>query len=138
MLLNLQETPDFVAFIEDVLHDKLLCNVNFWILYLISSLVRRKFLKMKCQIKALREKCPNMELFSVCIFLYSVGIQEDTDQKVHIIWILFTKMSTLTMAWIPHSLAKLELPNATRAFSRLLKRPSKSRSTWPQIPWRKC
>ena len=29
MLLDLQETPDFVTFTEDVLHEKLLCNVNF-------------------------------------------------------------------------------------------------------------
>ena len=30
---------------------------------------------------ALREKCPNTELFLVHIFLYSVRIQENTDQK---------------------------------------------------------
>ena len=30
---------------------------------------------------ALREKCPNMELFLVNIFLYSYWIQENTDQK---------------------------------------------------------
>ena len=29
----------------------------------------------------LREKCPNTELFLVRIFLYSVQIQENTDQK---------------------------------------------------------
>ena len=29
----------------------------------------------------LREKCPNTELFLVRIFLYSVRIQENTDQK---------------------------------------------------------
>ena len=29
----------------------------------------------------LREKCPNTELFLVCIFLYSMRIQETTDQK---------------------------------------------------------
>ena len=29
----------------------------------------------------LREKCPNTELFLVSIFLYSVRIQENTDQK---------------------------------------------------------
>ena len=30
---------------------------------------------------ALREKCPNTELFLVRIFLYSVQIQENTDQR---------------------------------------------------------
>ena len=30
---------------------------------------------------ALREKCPNTELFLVRIFLYSVWIQKNTDQK---------------------------------------------------------
>ena len=30
---------------------------------------------------ALREKCPNMELFLVRIFLYSVRMQENTDHK---------------------------------------------------------
>ena len=30
---------------------------------------------------ALREKCPNTELFLVRIFLYSVQIQKNTDQK---------------------------------------------------------
>ena len=29
----------------------------------------------------LREKCPNTEFFPVRIFLYSVRIQENTDQK---------------------------------------------------------
>ena len=29
----------------------------------------------------LREKCPNTELFLVRTFLYSVGIQENTEQK---------------------------------------------------------
>ena len=29
----------------------------------------------------LREKCPNTELFLIRIFLYSVQIQENTDQK---------------------------------------------------------
>ena len=31
--------------------------------------------------KALREKCPNTEFFLVRIFLYSVRIQENTDQN---------------------------------------------------------
>ena len=30
---------------------------------------------------ALREKCPNRELFPVLIFLYSVQIEENRDQK---------------------------------------------------------
>ena len=42
---------------------------------------------------SLREKCPNTEFFLVRIFLYSVQIQENTDQKklrIHI-WTLFTQ-----------------------------------------------
>ena len=31
--------------------------------------------------QTLREKCPNAELFLVSIFLYSVQIQENMDQK---------------------------------------------------------
>ena len=39
----------------------------------------------------LREKCPNTEFFLVPIFLYSVRIQENTDQKKLRIWTLFTQ-----------------------------------------------
>ena len=38
---------------------------------------------------ALREKCPNTELFLVRIFPYSVQIPENTDQKKFRIWRLF-------------------------------------------------
>ena len=40
--------------------------------------------------KTLREKCRNMEFFVVRIFLYSVRMQENTDQKKLLIWTLFT------------------------------------------------
>ena len=40
---------------------------------------------------SLREKYPNTELFLVRIFLYSVRIQENTDQKKLRIWTLFTQ-----------------------------------------------
>ena len=40
---------------------------------------------------ALREKCPNTEFFLVRIFLYSVQIQENTDQEKLHIWRLFTQ-----------------------------------------------
>ena len=33
---------------------------------------------------ALREKCPNMEFFLVCIFPYSVRIRENTNQKISV------------------------------------------------------
>ena len=39
----------------------------------------------------LREKCPNTEYFLVRIFLYSVRIQENMDQKKLRIWILFVQ-----------------------------------------------
>ena len=43
---------------------------------------------------SLREKCPNTELFLVRIFLYSIRIQENTDQKQLRIWTLFTQCIT--------------------------------------------
>ena len=39
----------------------------------------------------LHEKCPNAEFFLVRIFLYSVRIQKNTDQKKLCIWIIFTQ-----------------------------------------------
>ena len=42
---------------------------------------------------ALREKCPNREFFLVRIFLYSVLMQENADQKKLPIWTLFTQCS---------------------------------------------
>ena len=42
-------------------------------------------------IYSLREKCPNTEFFLVRIFLYSVRIQENTNQKKLRIWTLFTQ-----------------------------------------------
>ena len=40
---------------------------------------------------SLREKCPNTEFFLVLDFLFSVRIQENTDQKNLRIWKLFTQ-----------------------------------------------
>ena len=42
-------------------------------------------------INSLRERCPNTEFFLVSIFLYSVRIQENIDQKKLRIWTLFTQ-----------------------------------------------
>ena len=39
----------------------------------------------------LRGKCPNTDFFLARIFLYSVRIQENTDQKKLRIWTLFTQ-----------------------------------------------
>ena len=36
---------------------------------------------ISAKFQSLREKCPNTEFLLVCIFLYSVQIQENTDQK---------------------------------------------------------
>ena len=44
-----------------------------------------------CPELTLREKCPNTEFFLVRIFLYSIGMQESTDQKKLRIWTLFTQ-----------------------------------------------
>ena len=41
--------------------------------------------------RSLREKCPNTEFFLIHIFLYSVRMQENTDQKKLCIWTLFTQ-----------------------------------------------
>ena len=40
---------------------------------------------------SVREKCPHTEFFLVPIFLYSVRIQENTNQKKLRIWTLFTQ-----------------------------------------------
>ena len=47
--------------------------------------------------KSLREKCRNTEYFLVRIFLYSVQIQENTDQKILRIWTLFTQWRYLIL-----------------------------------------
>ena len=49
---------------------------------------------------ALREKCPNTEFFLVRIFLYSVQIQENTEQKNICIWTLFMQWQFITIFWI--------------------------------------
>ena len=43
----------------------------------------------------LREKCPNAESFLVRIFLKSVRIRENKDQKKRRIWTLFTQCLSL-------------------------------------------
>ena len=41
--------------------------------------------------KTLTQKCPNTEFFLVRIFMYSVRVQENTDQRKVRIWTLFTQ-----------------------------------------------
>ena len=41
-----------------------------------------------------REKCSNTEFFLVCVFLYSLQIQENTDHRKLFIWRLFTQYVT--------------------------------------------
>ena len=57
----------------------------------LKSIEETKNIGRKWVKEALREKCLNMELFVVRIFLYSVQIQEDMDQKQLGIWTFFTK-----------------------------------------------
>ena len=45
--------------------------------------------------QTLCKRCPNTELFLVCVFPYSVQIRENIDQKKLRIWILFTQWYTL-------------------------------------------
>ena len=51
----------------------------------------------------LRKKCPNTEFFLVCIFLYSVRIQKNTNQKKLRIWTLFTHL-TPTIWYHPNTI----------------------------------
>ena len=48
----------------------------------------------------LREKCLNTELFLARIFLYSVQIRENTDQKKLRIWTLFRQCVSTGTHWI--------------------------------------
>ena len=48
----------------------------------------------------LLEKCPNTDFSLVRIFLYSVWIQENTDQKKLLIWTLFTQWNYLILSWL--------------------------------------
>ena len=41
--------------------------------------------------EVMHEKCPNTQFFPVRIFLYSVRIQENMDQKKLRIWTVFTQ-----------------------------------------------
>ena len=50
---------------------------------------------MRNHTKTLRENCPNTEFFLVCIFLYSVQIQENTDQEKLRIWTFFMQWELL-------------------------------------------
>ena len=58
---------------------------------IMSAFVNWSFNENLCVINSLREKCPNMEIFLFYIFLYSVQIQENIDQKKLRIWTLFTQ-----------------------------------------------
>ena len=51
----------------------------------------------------LREKCANTEFFLVRIFLYSVQIQENTDQKKTRICTLFTQCDTAIIIYLKPS-----------------------------------
>ena len=65
-----------------------------------ASVVLKKVIKqypysqlLKKSVKdSLREKCPNTKFFLVRIFLYSVRIQENTDQEKLHIWTIFTQL----------------------------------------------
>ena len=63
------------------LHDVLDCTFPCY-----GKLIRRSM-----HFPSLREKCPNTELFLLRIFLHSVQIQKNTDQKQLRIWTLFTQ-----------------------------------------------
>ena len=56
-----------------------------------NNIYKVKFNKVVLMLISLREKSPNTDFFLVRIFLYSVRIQENTDQKKLHIWTLFTQ-----------------------------------------------
>ena len=100
---------------------RILC-LKFKTLNLVSYRYRIKlrYMIMQHQIRfplkvSLREKCPNTGFFLVRIFLYSVQIQENTDQKELRIWKLFTQcfLSTcniiLSFLWTGSRLLKKSL-----------------------------
>ena len=57
---------------------------------------------------SLRENCPNTENFLVRIFLYSVQIQENTNQEKLRIWTLFTQRLSYTLEAISQKNNKIE------------------------------
>ena len=72
---------------------------------------------------SLREKCPTTELFLVRIFLYSVQIQENTAQKNHRIWTLFTQCFAQIWDW--KTLKKVEILSQDYFLSKLWKKLTK-------------
>ena len=66
-----------------------ICNKSWRICKYLKSLVAIYVKNDVATYCALCEKCPNTELFLVHIFLYSVQIRENKDQKKLNIWILF-------------------------------------------------
>ena len=70
------------------LHNPLVINPHIDEVKVASCFLSR--VTSKCTF-TLPEKCPNTEVFLVHIFLYSVQIQENTDQKRLRIWTLFTQ-----------------------------------------------
>ena len=66
--------------------DTLNLTLNYIIFYLIFRILNNTQSAL-----ALHEKCPKTEFFLVRIFLYSVLIQENTDQKKLRLWTLFTQ-----------------------------------------------
>ena len=61
--------------------------------------------------QTLHEKCPNTEFFLVRIFLYSVRIQENTDQKKLRIWTLFTQWELFRAASLIKIVTNYKLSN---------------------------
>ena len=58
----------------------------------------KSFIFSKFTFLTLRENCPNTEFFLVRVFLYSVRIQENTDQKILRIWALFVQFKILEIS----------------------------------------
>ena len=66
------------------------------LIHIVPSIV--DVIQIKFSYYTLREKCPNTEFFVVCVFLYSVRIQENTDRKKLHIWTLFTQGANTTIS----------------------------------------
>ena len=58
---------------------------------------------------SLLKKCPNTELFSICIFPYSVQIRENKDENKFRIWTLFKQWSLIAISQPAITCAKLAI-----------------------------
>ena len=102
---NLRIWPHLLK--KSLMEDFIFCAVWYFVCYLLclwqltvlphkknlllNTFMKEKYFAFFLSWNKLREKCPNTECFLVRIFLYSIRIQENRDQKKLQIWTLFTQ-----------------------------------------------